>query len=295
MKHLMRLSPLSEKEIMEILNIADQLKFERENNIKHKLLKGKTLGMLMNNPASSTRASFEVGMYDLGGHALMLSHNGVSEGKWDNISDFAAVLTRFVDGIALRTDNHEDAEAFAEGSVVPVINTKSDKVNPCQALADLMTIREHKGSYAGRKLCCVGSGSSVNSIIVGAVKMGMEVAVAAPESHRPDAEIMKWAGENGSFSVTCDIMEAAKDADVIYIEAWSKPEDKGYTVDKNVTDAAKSDVMVLHCLPVHRGEEITEDVLSEHQSTIYDQAENRMHAEKAVLVKLLSDNYKNKI
>ncbi len=294
MKHLMRLSTLSEKEILEILNIADQLKFERKNNIKHKLLKGKTLGMLMNNPASSTRASFEVGMYDLGGHALMLSHNGVSEGKWDNISDFAAVLTRFVDGIALRTDNQEDAEAFAEGSIVPVINTKSDKVNPCQALADLMTIRERKGSFRERKLCCVGGGSSVNSIIVGAVKMGMKVAVASPENHQPDSEIMQWAIKNGDFSYTDNVIEAASDADVIYIEAWPAGEKAGYTVDKTVTAVAKDDAIVLHCLPVHRGEEITEDVLSEHQNVIYDQAENRMHAEKAVLVKLLGNNKNNK-
>ncbi len=292
MKHLMRLSTLSEKEILEILNIADQLKFERKNNIKHKLLKGKTLGMLMNNPASSTRASFEVGMYDLGGHALMLSHNGVSEGKWDNISDFAAVLTRFVDGIALRTDNQEDAEAFAEGSIVPVINTKSDKVNPCQALADLMTIRERKGSYKDRKLCCVGSGSSVNSIIVGAIKMGMTVAVAAKNGCEPDAEIMEWAKENGEFFCTDNVIEAAKNADVIYIEAWSKDERNGLTVDKSVCEVAKDDVIVLHCLPVHRGEEITEDVLEKHQNVIYDQAENRMHAEKAVLVKLLGNNKK---
>ena len=292
MKHLMRLSTFSEKEILEILNIADQLKFERKNNIKHKLLKGKTLGMFMNNSASSTRASFEVGMYDLGGHALLLSDKGISEGKWDNISDFAAVLTRFVDGIAVRTDNHEDAEAFAEGSIVPVINTKSDKVNPCQALADLMTIRERKGSFKGRKLCCVGSGSSVNSIIVGAIKMGMAVFVAAPENHKPDAEIMQWAQENGEFSCTDNVTEAAKDADVIYIEAWSKGEAKGYTVDKTVMEAAKDDAILLHCLPIHRGEEITEDVLEKHQNVIYDQAENRMHAEKAVLVKLLGNNKK---
>lgn len=288
----MRLSTFSEKEILEILNIADQLKFERKNNIKHKLLKGKTLGMFMNNSASSTRASFEVGMYDLGGHALLLSDKGISEGKWDNISDFAAVLTRFVDGIAVRTDNHEDAEAFAEGSIVPVINTKSDKVNPCQALADLMTIRERKGSFKGRKLCCVGSGSSVNSIIVGAIKMGMAVCVATPENHKPDAEIMQWAQENGEFSCTDNVTEAAKDADVIYIEAWSKGEAKGYTVDKTVMEAAKDDAILLHCLPIHRGEEITEDVLEKHQNVIYDQAENRMHAEKAVLVKLLGNNKK---
>ena len=292
MKHLMRLSTFSEKEILEILNIADQLKFERKNNIKHKLLKGKTLGMFMNNSASSTRATFEVGMYDLGGHALLLSDKGISEGKWDNISDFAAVLTRFVDGIAVRTDNHEDAEAFAEGSIVPVINTKSDKVNPCQALADLMTIRERKGSFKGRKLCCVGSGSSVNSIIVGAIKMGMAVCVATPENHKPDAEIMQWAQENGEFSCTDNVTEAAKDADVIYIEAWSKGEAKGYTVDKTVMEAAKDDAILLHCLPIHRGEEITEDVLEKHQNVIYDQAENRMHAEKAVLVKLLGNNKK---
>ena len=291
MKHLMRLSSLTDKEIMEILNLADQLKFERNNKIKHKILKGKTLGMLMNNPASSSRASFEVGMFDLGGHALMLSHNGLSSyGTWDSVSDYAAVLTRFVDAIAIRTESLAEAEAFAKGSIVPVINAKTKEVNPCQALADLMTLREYKGSFQGRKICLLGGGPSVASVIVGAVKMGMEVAVAAPENEKPYSEIMEWAAENGNFTYTTDLAAAAKDADVIYIEALKDFGDPRFTVTKEITEAAKEDVLVLHCLPVHRGNEITEEVFEKHQKAIYDQAENRMHVQKAILVKLLNDN-----
>lgn len=290
MKHLMRLSAFSKKEIMEILNLADQLKFERKNNIKHPILKGKTLGMLMTNPASGTRASFEVGMFDLGGHALMLSHNGLSTGRWDSVSDLAAVLTRFVDCIAVRADSQEEAEAFAEGSIVPVINAKTDMANPCHALADLMTIREYKGSYEGRKLCCVGSGGAANSIIVGAMKMGMEVSVACAESHLPGDWVLEYGKECGLLTVTNSVAEAIKDADVVHIQEWILPEDRGYCVDSEMMAFAKKDAIVLHCLPVHRGEEITEDVLSLHQTEIYDQAENRLHAQKAVIAKLLREN-----
>ncbi len=289
MKHLMRLSCLSRVEIMEILNLADQLKFERKNKIKHPILKGKTLGMLMTNPASGTRASFEVGMYDLGGHALMLSHDGLATGRWDSVSDLAAVLTRFMDGIAIRTDSQEEAEAFAAGSIVPVINAKTDKANPCHALADLMTIREYKGSFEGRKLCCVGSGPAANSIILGAVKMGMKVQIACAETHLPDAETLRWAKENGDVTVTSHIEEAINDADVVHIQEWTVPEDSGFTVNKEMMALAKDDAIVLHCLPIHRGAEITEDVLADHQTEIYDQAENRLHAQKAVLAKLLEE------
>ena len=288
MKHLMRLSELSEKEILEILNLADQLKFERKNNIKHKILKGKTLGMLMTNPASGTRASFEVGMFDLGGHALMLSHNGLATDRWDSVSDLAAVLTRFVDCIAIRTDSQEEAEAFACGSIVPVINAKTDKANPCHALADLMTIREYKGSFAGRKLCCVGSGGAANSIIVGALKMGMDVSVACPASHMPDEGVVVVGRESGRLTASESVAEAIRDADVVHVQEWTLPEDKGYAVDSEMMEAAKADAIVLHCLPVHRGEEITEDVFLAHQTEIYDQAENRLHAQKAVIAKMLT-------
>ena len=289
MKHLMRLSELSEKEILEILNMADQLKFERKHGIKHPILKGKTLGMLMTNPASGTRASFEVGMYDLGGHALMLSHDGLSDGRWDSVSDFAAVLTRFMDGIAIRCTTQQEAESFAAGSVVPVINAKTDKANPCHALADLMTIREYKGSFNGRKLCVIGSGGEVNSIILGSVKMGLEVSVACTEDNLPDEDVLTYARENGKISVTSDLREAAKDADIIHINRWKHPAEEGYTVDSSIMDLAADDAIVLHCLPIHRGEEITEEVLSKYQSQIYDQAENRLHAQKAVLAKLLNN------
>lgn len=291
MKHLMRLSSLSDKEILEILNLADQLKYERNNKIKHKVLKGKTLGMLMNNPTSSTRASLEVGMFDLGGHALMLSHNGLSEnGRWDSVTDYAAVLTRFVDAIAIRTEALDEAEAFARGSIVPVINVKTKEVNPCQALADLMTIREYKGSFKDRKICCIGGGPSIASVIVGAIKMDMSVTVVSPECEKPYWEIMNWAKENGKFTYTTDLKSAAEDADIIYIEAMRSIDDENFAVTKEITEAAKDDVLILHCLPVQREKGISEEVLSAHQKEIYDQAENRMHVQKAILVKLLNDN-----
>lgn len=299
MKHLLKLSDLSEKEIVEILNLADQLKYEKKNGIKHHLLKGKTLGLIFEKSSTRTRVSFEVGMYDLGGNALFLSSRDLQIGRGEPVQDTARVLSRYLDGIMIRTFAQSEVEDLAKYGSIPIINGLTDYCHPCQVLADLMTIREHKGTLAGRKMCYIGDGNNMtNSIIVGCIKMGMEVAVACPKGYEPDADIMAWATETGKFTCTDDVFEAAKDADVLYTDVWAsmgqeaeaeerKKIFKGYQINADVMSVAKNDAMVMHCLPAHRGEEITEDVLEAHANEIFDEAENRLHAQKAVLVKCM--------
>ena len=296
MKHLLKLMDLSYKEILEILNLADQLKYEKKYGIEHHYLKGKTLGMIFQKSSTRTRVSFEVGMYDLGGSALFLSSRDLQIGRGEPIEDTARVLSRYLDGIMIRTYEQEEVEKLAEYGSIPIINGLTDYAHPCQVLADLMTIREHKGSIRGRKLCFIGDGNNMaNSLIVGGIKMGMSVAIGCPATHKPDEEIMKWASENGEFLCTDDIYEAAKDADVIYTDVWASMGEEaeaeerkkifaGFQVNKDLMAVAKKDAMVLHCLPAHRGEEITADVLEAHAAEIFDEAENRLHAQKAVLV-----------
>ena len=299
MKHLLKLMDLSEKEIVEILNLADQLKYEKKNGIEHHLLKGKTLGLIFSKSSTRTRVSFEVGMYDLGGNALFLSSRDLQIGRGEPVQDTARVLSRYLDGIMIRTFAQSEVEDLAKYGSIPIINGLTDYCHPCQVLADLMTIREHKGTLAGRKMCYIGDGNNMtNSIIVGCIKMGMEVSVACPKGYEPDADIMAWAKENGKFTCTDDVLEAAKDADVLYTDVWAsmgqeaeaeerKKIFKGYQINSEVMGVAKSDAMVMHCLPAHRGEEITEDVLEAHADEIFDEAENRLHAQKAVLVKCM--------
>ena len=299
MKHLLKLGDLSEKEIVEILNLADQLKYEKKNGIKHHLLKGKTLGLIFEKSSTRTRVSFEVGMYDLGGNALFLSSRDLQIGRGEPVQDTARVLSRYLDGIMIRTFAQSEVEDLAKYGSIPIINGLTDYCHPCQVLADLMTIREHKGVLAGRKMCYIGDGNNMtNSIIVGCIKMGMEVSVACPKGYEPDADIMAWARETGKFTCTDDVFEAAKDADVLYTDVWAsmgqeaeaeerKKIFKGYQINADVMAVAKSDAMVMHCLPAHRGEEITEDVLEAHADEIFDEAENRLHAQKAVLVKCM--------
>ena len=299
MKHLLKLSDLSEKEIIEILNLADQLKYEKKNGIQHHLLKGKTLGLIFEKSSTRTRVSFEVGMYDLGGNALFLSSRDLQIGRGEPVQDTARVLSRYLDGIMIRTFAQSEVEDLAKYGSIPIINGLTDYCHPCQVLADLMTIREHKGVLAGRKMCYIGDGNNMtNSIIVGCIKMGMEVSVACPKGYEPDADIMAWAKENGKFTCTEDVFEAAKDADVLYTDVWAsmgqeaeaeerKKIFKNYQINASVMAVAKSDAMVMHCLPAHRGEEITEDVLEAHADEIFDEAENRLHAQKAVLVKCM--------
>ncbi len=300
MKHLLKLMDWSTKEITEVLNLADQLKFEKKNGIEHHLLKGKTLGMIFEKSSTRTRVSFEVGMYDLGGMALFLSSRDLQIGRGEPVQDTARVLSRYLDGIMIRTFAQKEVEDLATYGSIPIINGLTDYCHPCQVLADLMTIREYKGACAGNKLCYIGDGNNMtNSLIVGGIKMGMEVSVACPKGYEPDAEIMAWAQENGKFTCTDDVLKAAEGADVLYTDVWasmgqeSEAEErkkifKGYQINADVMKVANEKAMVLHCLPAHRGEEITEDVFEAHANELFDEAENRLHAQKAVLVKCMS-------
>ena len=301
MKHLLKLGDLSATEINDILDLADKLKYEKKNNIKHHYLEGKTLGLIFSKSSTRTRVSFEVGMYDLGGTALFLSSRDLQIGRGEPVEDTARVLSRYLDGIMIRTFDQEEVELLASFGHIPIINGLTDYCHPCQVLADLMTIREYKGTIEGKKLCYVGDGNNMtNSLIVGGIKMGMRVSVACPKGYEPDAEIMAWAKENGDFVCTDNVLEAAKDADVLYTDVWASmgQEDeaearrkifKGYQINSDVMAVAAADAMVLHCLPAHRGEEITAEVLEAHADEIFDEAENRLHAQKAVLVKCLGE------
>ena len=300
MKHLLKMSDMTKADILGVLDLADQLKYERKNGIPHPHLKGKTLGMIFQKSSTRTRVSFEVGMYELGGHALMLSGSELQLGRGEPIKDTARVLSRYLDGIMIRTFRQSDVEELAQYGSIPIINGLTDYAHPCQVLADLMTIREVKGNLEGLKMAFIGDGFNMaNSLIVGAIKVGMEFAIACPKGYEPDAEIMKWAAENGKFTLTDDVFEAVKDADVIVTDVWASmgQEEEAarrraafegiYQVNEKVVKAAKPGCMVQHCLPAHRGEEITEDIFEGHADEIFEEAENRLHAQKALMVLLM--------
>ena len=301
MKHLLKLGDLSKEEIVKILDLADKLKYEKRNGIEHHLLKGKTLGMIFQKSSTRTRVSFEVGMFDLGGSALFLSPRDLQIGRGEVVQDTARVLSRFLDGIMIRTFEQKEVEDFASYGDIPIINGLTDYCHPCQVLADLMTIRERKGTLEGLKLCFVGDGNNMaNSLIVGGIKMGMEVSIACPKGYEPDSDIMKWASENGKFTCTPDVIEAASGADVLYTDVWAsmgQEEEfeerakifKNYQINSKLMKSANECAMVLHCLPAHRGEEITGDVIEQHSDEIFEEAENRLHAQKAVMVLLMAD------
>ena len=299
MNHLLKLADLSSEEIVEILNLADQLKYEQKNGIEHPLLKGKTLGMIFQKSSTRTRVSFETGMYQLGGTALFLSSRDLQIGRGEPIQDTARVLSRYLDGIMIRTFAQSEVDDLAKYGSIPIINGLTDYSHPCQVLADLMTVREYKHSFKGLKLCFIGDGNNVaNSLIVGCIKMGMEVAIGCPENFKPDAEIMKWASENGKFTCTPDILAAAKDADVLYTDVWASMGQEeefkerckvfsAYQINDEVMAVARPDAIVQHCLPAHREEEITGKVFEAHADEIFDEAENRLHVQKAVMVKII--------
>lgn len=301
MKHLLKLLDWSKEEILETLDLADKLKAEKKAGIKHHILEGKTLGMIFEKSSTRTRVSFEVGMFDLGGAALFLSSKDLQIGRGEPVEDTARVLSRFLDGIMIRTFDQEEVESLAKYGSIPIINGLTDFCHPCQVLADLQTIREHKGGLEGKKLCYIGDGNNMaNSLIVGGIKTGMSVAIACPKEYQPDAEIMKWAKENGDFICTDNILKAAKGSDVLYTDVWASMGQEGeaeerkkifkdYQINDSVVEVSNEGVMVLHCLPAHRGEEITAKVLEEHADEIFDEAENRLHAQKAVLVKCMAD------
>lgn len=303
MKHLLKLSDLSSNEIIEILNVADQLKFEQKNNIKQTYLQGKTLGMIFSKASTRTRVSFEVSMYQLGGSALFLSDKDLQIGRGESLKDTARVMSRYLDAVMIRTYDHQDVENWAEAGSIPVINGLTDYCHPCQVLADLLTIREYKGKLKDLKLAYIGDGNNMaNSLIVGCIKTGMKVSIGCPKTHKPDANIVEWGISTGMLTITEDIFEAAKNADVVYTDVWAsmgqekeaearKKIFKGYMIDNSLMKVTKPDAIVLHCLPAHKGEEISEEVFEEHADEIFNEAENRMHAQKAVLV-LCMDSYK---
>lgn len=301
MKNLLKMLDLSTEEITEILDLADQLKYELKHGIPHPHLKGKTLGMIFQKSSTRTRVSFETGMYQLGGHPLFLSSNDLQIGRGEPVQDTARVLSRYLSGIMIRTFEQKEVEDLAEFGSIPVINGLTDFSHPCQVLADLMTIREFKGSLAGLKMCFIGDGNNMaNSLIVGGLKVGMKVSIACPDDYQPPKEILDFAAQYGdSFEMTNSPAQAAKDADVLITDVWasmgqeSEAEKRkiafaGYQINDELMAQAKEDAMVLHCLPAHREEEITEKVFEAHAKEIFEEAENRLHAQKAVMVKLMA-------
>ena len=300
MKHLLSMLALSTGEITDILNLADQLKYENKNNIKHHRLEGQTLGMIFQKSSTRTRVSFETGMYQLGGQALFLSNRDLQIGRGEPVQDTARVLSRYLDGIMIRTFEQSEVETLAKYGSIPIINGLTDFCHPCQVLADLMTVREHKGHLDGLKMTYIGDGNNMaNSLIVGGLKMGMDVTVACPEGFDPDKRVLQFAKENGHFGLYRDPVEACAGADVIFTDVWASmgQEEEAayrkqvfggiYQINRKTLEAANPGCMVQHCLPAHRGEEITEDVFESHADEIFDEAENRLHAQKAVMVTLM--------
>ena len=300
MKYLLKMLDLSKEEIHDILNLADQLKYENKNGIEHHILKGKTLGMIFQKSSTRTRVSFETGMYQLGGQALFLSNRDLQIGRGEPVQDTARVLSRYLDGIMIRTFEQKEVEDLAKYGSIPIINGLTDFCHPCQVLADLMTIREFKGRFEGLKMCYIGDGNNMaNSLIVGGLKVGMEVSIACPKDYQPAAEVLEFAkGYGDKFSMTDVPLEAAKDADVLFTDVWTSMGEeaetekrkiafKGYQINDDIMAVAKADAMVQHCLPAHREEEITEKVFEAHANEIFEEAENRLHAQKAVMVKVM--------
>ena len=301
MKHLLKMLDLSTEEIIEILNLADQLKYELKHGIPHLHLKGKTLGMIFQKASTRTRVSFETGMYQLGGYPLFLSSNDLQIGRGEPVQDTARVLSRYLDGIMIRTFEQKEVEDLAEYGSIPIINGLTDFCHPCQVLADLMTIREFKGSFDGLKMCFIGDGNNMaNSLIVGCLKVGMSVSIACPDDYQPPKEILDFAkGYGDKFEMTNVPMQAAKGADVLITDVWAsmgqegeaekrKKAFAGYQINDELMTQANEGAMVLHCLPAHREEEITEKAFEAHANEIFEEAENRLHAQKAVMVKLMA-------
>jgi len=304
MEHLLTVADLSSDEVWRILNLARDLKDEWRRKGNKPILAGKTLGMIFQKPSLRTRVSFEMAMKHLGGHAIYLSPNEIQLGKRESVADVARVLSRYVDAIMARVFAHSDVEELARYSRVPVINGLSDFTHPCQAISDLFTIWEKRGKLEGLRLAYVGDGNNVcNSLLFAATKVGMHIAVASPKGYEPKPEVVEkarsFAAESGSqVLITNDPVEAVRDADVIYTDVWTSMGQEAeaeirakvfppYQVNSALVARARPDAMVMHCLPAHRGQEITDEVADGPHSIIFDQAENRLHAQKAILALLL--------
>jgi ornithine carbamoyltransferase len=304
MSHLVSIADLTKDEIWQIVNLAEDLKKEWRSGGNKPLLAGKTLGMIFQKPSLRTRVSFEIGMLHLGGQALYLSPQEIQLGQRESAADVARVLSRYVDAIMARVFAHSDVEGLAAHASVPVINGLSDYVHPCQALSDLFTIYEKRGALQGLKLAYVGDGNNVaHSLLFAASKMGMEIRVATPSGYEPQQEVVSKAEAfgrqtGGRVVLDTDPLSMVSEVDIIYTDTWASmgqeaereirlPVFRPYQVNAELVDLAGSDVMVMHCLPAHRGEEITDEVMDGPHSIVYDQAENRMHLQKAVLVTLM--------
>jgi ornithine carbamoyltransferase len=297
MKHFISLADCSSAEIAGLLRLATEVKRDREKY--RDALRGKTLAMLFQKPSTRTRVSFEVGMFELGGHALFLSGNDMQLGRGETIPDTAKVLSRYVHGIMARVFGHEDVVALTEGSV-PVINGLSDLLHPCQVMADFQTILEHKGRLEGLTLAYVGDGNNMtHSLINGAARVGMAVRVGCPEGYSPDEDIVKAARRDGaSVEIFRDPAEAVAGTDVVYADVWASMGQEesrkkrlvdlaDYQINESLFAKAASDAIFMHCLPAHRGEEVTDGVVDHERSVVFDEAENRLHAQKAILLHLL--------
>ncbi|WP_106767233.1 ornithine carbamoyltransferase [Paenibacillus faecalis] len=304
-RDMIELDDYTTEEIQYLLDSAIEIKRKQKNGEIYEPLKGKTIGLIFEKSSTRTRVSFETGMFQLGGHALFLSKNDIQLGRGEPISDTAQVLSRYLDGIMIRTFGHDNVINLARHASIPVINGLSDMAHPCQVLADLQTILEHKGALKGLKMAFIGDGNNMaNSLLIGGAKMGMHVSVASPDGYEPDERIVQLSREiaietGAEITVTQDPVEAAKDADVIYTDVWAsmgfEEEQKqreaafaSYQVNEELVTAAKPDYLFLHCLPAHRGEEVSEGVIDGANSVIFDQAENRLHAQKALMVALMA-------
>ena len=300
MKHLLSLYDCSTEEIEKILNLAIKLKAENKAGIQHHLLKGKSLGMIFAKSSTRTRVSFEVGMYQLGGQALFLNSNDIQLGRGESIYDTANVLSRFLDGIMIRTFDQSDVEDLAKYGSISIINGLTDLLHPCQILADLQTVYEHKGKLKGLNVCYVGDGNNIsNSLLYGCTKMSMNISVATPKGYECDALVteraLDTAKKTGSkVLLTEDPKEAMKNADVVITDTWvsmgqeaEKQERikifKDYTVTEELFSHADSEAIFMHCLPAYRGYEVVPEIIDGPHSVIFDEAENRLHAQKAVM------------
>lgn len=306
MKDFISLHDLTKEEIENLLKLALKLKKENKEGITHHILKGKTLGMIFSKSSTRTRVSFEVGMTQLGGYPLFLSSNDIQLGRGETIYDTAKVLERFLDGIMIRTFAHSDVLELAEYADIPVINALTDLLHPCQVLADLQTAYEYKGKLEGLKFTYIGDGNNMaHSIMYGCGKMGINCAIATPEAYKPDAQVVENAKEDfkksgASLLLTQDVHEAMKDADIVYTDTWvsmGQEAEKAerlkifmpYQIDEKLFAEAKDDAIFMHCLPAYRGFEVTPGVIDGKNSVIFDEAENRLHAQKAVMATLMAD------
>ena len=299
-KDLLALYDLTREEIMEILKVAGEFKVKQKRGVSHPVLVGKTLAMIFTKSSTRTRVSFEVAMFQLGGYPLFLSGQELQLGRGETIADTAKVLSRYVDGIMIRTFAHSDVEELARHADVPVINGLTDLNHPCQVLADFQTIIEHKGRLEGLKLAYVGDGNNVcHSLLNGCAKVGMNISVATPRGYEPNPQIVRVAladvGATGAkIEIIEDPVQAVKNADIIYTDVWASMGQeaehqerlkifKPYQINAKLVKSARPDYLFLHCLPAHRGEEVSAEVIDGPNSVVFDEAENRLHAQKAVL------------